>query len=101
AWPEGIDERPHPPASNTPAPVLSDEHEAHAWLITETDNLLAVAYHAAAHQRPDHILHQSATLGRHLRARSLHHDAVLLHRQALGVAHLNGDREAEQEALHG
>ena len=41
AYPWEADHRPRPPATHTPAPGLTDEHEAHAWLDAETDSMLA------------------------------------------------------------
>ena len=83
AYPWEADQRPRPPATHTPAPTLTGEHEAQTWLDTETDNLLAAAHHAATGHRADHTLHQSATLRRHLRTRGHYNRAALLHQQAL------------------
>ena len=101
AYPWEADQRPRPPATHTPEPTLTGEHEAQAWLDSETDNLLAAAHHAATGHRADHTLHQSATLRRRLRARGHYGRAALLHQQALDSARHTGNRTAEQDALNG
>jgi tetratricopeptide (TPR) repeat protein/DNA-binding SARP family transcriptional activator len=98
AYPWVVEEHPRPPASHTPAPTLADQQQAQAWLDAETDNLLATA--GAGHQI-DHILHQSATLRRHLRIRGEYNRAALLHQRALDGARRTGNPHAAQDALTG
>lgn len=98
AYPWETDRRPRPPAAPTPA--LANREQALAWLDAETDNLLATAHHAGEHQT-GHVLHQSATLRRHLRHRGHYGRAVALHEEALAAARRIGDLAAEQDPLIG
>jgi tetratricopeptide (TPR) repeat protein len=92
-------QRPPAPRSATPGPALDEPAGAEAWLDAELDNLLAAAAHAPDHGRPDHTMHQSATLHRHLRTRGRYADAVTLHQHALRLARDGADRSAEQGVL--
>jgi DNA-binding SARP family transcriptional activator/tetratricopeptide (TPR) repeat protein len=96
-----IDERPDPPAADTPVPDLATREEAQTWLDTETDNLLATAHQAATRNRPDHLVHQSATLRRYLRSHGHYGPAILLHQEALAIVRATDDRAAQSDALNG
>ncbi len=87
------------PPTCTPSPALTDQATALAWLDSELPNLLAAARYAAEHDRPEHTIHLSTTLSRHLHTRARLHDAVTLHEQALVIAHRTGRRAAEIEVL--
>ncbi len=100
AYPYDADNLPVAPAVATPvAPALSDREQALAWLITELDNLLPAAHHAAV-DRPDHTIHQSGTLHRYLCTRAHYADAVDLHQRALTAARTAGDQTAEVHTLN-
>jgi tetratricopeptide (TPR) repeat protein len=75
-------------------PDLAGPEAAEAWLDAELDNLLAAAATAPEHGRPDHTIHQSATLHRHLRARGRYAAAVDLHERVL---RLTGPRDTPHE----
>ena len=99
AYPYQARQRPAAPSPGIAGPDLGTETAALAWLDTEMDNLLAAAHHAADHARPDHTLHQSTTLHRHLRIRGKYNDAHALHQRALELARAAGDTAAELGAL--
>jgi len=101
AYPYETGQRPPAPTSGTPAPDLADHAAALAWLDAEVANLLATAYHAAAHGRPTHTTHQSTTLHPHLRNRGAYTDAHTLHQTAAELARATGDQPAELAALTG
>jgi tetratricopeptide (TPR) repeat protein/DNA-binding SARP family transcriptional activator len=101
AYPWPASPRPRTTTTNTPTPFLGTDSQARQWLDTELDNILAAAHHAHSQRRPDHTIHQSATLRRYLRNRGCHTDARTLHQLALRLAHDTGDRGSEQAALHG
>ncbi|WP_162908399.1 ATP-binding protein, partial [Allorhizocola rhizosphaerae] len=84
---------------DSPTPDLSDQDRAARWLDTELANLLAAARHAAAHDRPEHLLYLSALLHQHVLIRGHYQDGEALHQQALNLARQLGDRLAELEAL--
>jgi DNA-binding SARP family transcriptional activator/Tfp pilus assembly protein PilF len=93
-------QRPDPPPSATPVPDFGAPGRAESWLDTELDNLLTAATHAAARDRRDHAVHQSATLHRHLRTRGRYGDALALHQHALDGARAAGDPGGELTALN-
>lgn len=97
-YPWETDQRPRPPSTRTPQPPLGDGDLAKTWLTSELDNLLAAADRAPAHGRPDHTIHQSAVLQRHLRVRGRYADAATLHSHALDVAGSLGDSHGEVDA---
>ena len=99
AYPYERDRRPRIPTSGTPAPALDGPAGAMAWLDTELPTLLAVARHAADHGWPDHTVHLSGTLHRHLRGRAHYALAETLHHMALTVARATGNGLAEATAL--
>jgi DNA-binding SARP family transcriptional activator/tetratricopeptide (TPR) repeat protein len=94
-YPYEADQRPRPPAPVRPPAAVDSPAAAEAWLDLELENLLA----AAAAGRPDHTLHQSATLHRHLRTRARYNQAEALHQRALAAARDTGDGGAEVTAL--
>jgi DNA-binding SARP family transcriptional activator/tetratricopeptide (TPR) repeat protein len=97
-YPFDAGQRPEPPAG--PATIDFDSPSAaDTWLAVELDNLLATAAHAAAHGRPGHLLHMSATLSRRLHALARATQALSLHEQALTVARDTGDIPGELDAL--
>lgn len=97
--PHDRDRRPWHAHPGTATPQFDGQHQAETWLDTELDNLLTVAGHAATHGRPEHTLHQSAALQRHLRIRGRRAQARTLHDVALGAARATGDRAGELTAL--
>lgn len=99
AYPAERHQRPRTEPATTPAPRVDSAQRAVAWLDGEMHNLLATA-HAAAAGRPDHLLHQSATLTQHLRARGHYSHMEALHLQALEVARDIGDRPGELLSLN-
>ncbi len=101
AYPYERERRPQVPPTRTPSPDLSKPAPALDWLDREMPNLLAAARYATQHDRPEHILHLSTILHRHLRTRGPHHVAAALHQQALTTARATGHQPAEIEALSG
>jgi tetratricopeptide (TPR) repeat protein/transcriptional regulator with XRE-family HTH domain len=101
AYPFERGRRPRIPPADTLTPELSDPNQATAWLDAELPNLLAAAQHAANHGWPEHTLHLSVILHRHLRIRGRYPDAEALHRQALTTARLTGHRGGELDTLIG
>jgi len=99
AYPYERERRPPIPPLRTPGPALSDPAAAFGWLDSERPNLLATARYAAEHDMPEHLLHLSTILHRHLRARGPHHDGEALHQQALTTARATGNQAAEIDAL--
>jgi tetratricopeptide (TPR) repeat protein/transcriptional regulator with XRE-family HTH domain len=99
AYPFERERRPGPPPGDTPVPDLLDPAQGTRWLDAEMPNLLAAARHAADHGWPEHALHLSVVLHRHLRTRGAYVDAEALHERALTVAREIGDRGGEAEAL--
>jgi len=95
------DQRPRWPRPDLPTPALRNPAEAGAWLDAELHNLLAAATHAATHGWPDHTVHLSATLHRHLRTRADHEYAITLHRHAIAAAGATGNRIGELTGLNG
>ncbi|MEN3360604.1 MAG: hypothetical protein V7637_4586 [Mycobacteriales bacterium] len=95
------DQRPRWPRPDSPTPALHNPAQAGAWLDAELQNLFAAAAHAATFGWPDHTLHMSATLHRHLRTRAHHGYAIKLHRQAVAAARATGDRIGELTGLNG
>jgi tetratricopeptide (TPR) repeat protein/DNA-binding SARP family transcriptional activator len=88
-------QRPPRPRSGAVLPALRTPARAEAWLDTELGTLLA----ATAAGRPRYVLHQAATLHRHLRTRADHGRAEALHRQALRAARDLAVREGVVTAL--
>jgi tetratricopeptide (TPR) repeat protein len=91
--------RPQVPPARTPEPDVSDPAAAYEWLDSELPNLLAAARYATEHDRPEHLLHLSTILHRHLRTRGQHQDAIALHQRALATARATGHQAAEIDAL--
>jgi tetratricopeptide (TPR) repeat protein len=96
AYPYEANRRPPAPVSVAPAPAAVGAD----WLAAEQANLLAAAQHAAGHAAPDHTIHQSGTLHRHLHTRGAHADAAVLHRAAADLARAAADPRAEAAALN-
>ncbi|MEO3756028.1 tetratricopeptide repeat protein [Streptomyces sp. B6B3] len=96
-YPHETGQRPAVPPVVPSAPDIASPLRAEAWLDAELDNLLAAAHHAASHGQPEHALHQSAALHRHLRVRGRYGEAVVLHDHARRVA---GDSRDELAALN-
>jgi tetratricopeptide (TPR) repeat protein len=101
AYPFERERRPRIAAAATPAPALGDAAAATAWLDAELPNLLATARHALVHGGPEHAIHLSATLHRHLGARGRNTDAEALHGVALAAATGAGDHAGEITARIG
>jgi tetratricopeptide (TPR) repeat protein len=101
AYPYERDRRPGVPRSGTSTPAAADPAGAVAWLDTELPTLLAVARYAADNGWPDHTIHLSGTLHRHLRGRAHYSTAETLHHLAVAVARSTGDGVAEAHALLG
>jgi tetratricopeptide (TPR) repeat protein len=85
-----------PPA---PAPDLTSEPVALAWLGAELPCLVAAVVHAAEQGWPDHATRLSATLFRFLDTASLYPEALIIHGHACRAAGRAGDRAAEADAL--
>ncbi|HEY7432857.1 MAG TPA: tetratricopeptide repeat protein [Streptosporangiaceae bacterium] len=85
-----------PPA---PAPDLTSEPAALAWLGAELPCLVAAAAHAAEQGWPEHATRLSATLFRYLDTASLYPEALTIHGHARRAAGRTGDRAAEADAL--
>jgi tetratricopeptide (TPR) repeat protein len=100
-YPFEREHRPRVPPVHTPRPDLSAPGPALGWLDIELPNLLAAARFAAEHGLPEHVLHLSSILHRHLRGRGRYHEAVTLHHQALATARATGHRPGELDALNG
>jgi tetratricopeptide (TPR) repeat protein len=100
AYPYERDRRPEIPPPGTPTPDLPDAAAALDWLDNELTNLLATARHTAEHSQPEHVLHLSSILQRHLRTSGHYQDAETLHRQALATARATGHRPGELDALN-
>lgn len=101
AYPHERQRRPTVPPLSGPAPDLSDRNQATWWLDTELSNVLAAAAYAAGHGWPEHLLHLSATLDRHLRTRGRYGDTQTLHQHAVDLAGQLGDHAAQMAALNG
>ncbi|MEJ3659173.1 tetratricopeptide repeat protein [Actinomycetes bacterium KLBMP 9759] len=82
-----------------PSHTVHDADAAYTWLDTELPNLLAAATHAAGHGWPQHAVHLSVTLHRHLRSQGPLADAEQLYVRALAAARGNGNRPGEAEVL--
>jgi tetratricopeptide (TPR) repeat protein len=100
-YPFDRDHRPQVPAPDTTVPNLRDLAQAAGWLKGELSNLLAAAHYAANRGWPEHTLHLSSILRRHMYILGRNRDAEALHRRALTLARTIGDRQGEQYALYG
>jgi tetratricopeptide (TPR) repeat protein/transcriptional regulator with XRE-family HTH domain len=100
AYPYERERRSPVPPARTPGPDLSAPEQALRWLDTELPNLLSTAGCAIEHDRPEHVLHLSTIMHRHLRSRARYHDAEALHYQALNTARAIGHRPGELDALN-
>jgi len=87
-----------PPA--TPAPAITDEAAARAWLAAERPSLVAAAEHTAGHGWPVYAVHLSAILFRYLDVGAHYPEAVAIHGSARRAAGQLGDRLAEAKALN-
>ncbi|GIJ46237.1 SARP family transcriptional regulator [Virgisporangium aliadipatigenens] len=101
AYPSEREYRPRLPPADPPGSRLTTPAAAWEWLDAELPNLLAAATYAHAHDRPEHVLHLSAILHRHLRTRGRYRDAETLHHQALTAARGTGRPADELAALNG
>ncbi len=90
SYPAEIHRRPRIQPATTPAPSLSDEDTARAWLDTERPTLVAVAAHTAGHGWASHTTRLSTTLYRYLNG-GYHSDALALHSHALRAADTTAD----------
>lgn len=88
-----------PPAS--PVPPVTSGTSARAWLDAELANLIAVTSHTADHGWPHHATRLARTLFRHLDTAGRFAEAKIIHRHAVRVSRLAGDRPAEVAALIG
>lgn len=100
AFPAERARRPAGPPTRTPAPALTGEGEALAWLAAERQNLVTVAVHAAEHGWASHATRLSATLGSYLEAECLYPEAFTIHSHAGRAARTAGDVLAEAYALN-
>ncbi|WP_162907244.1 tetratricopeptide repeat protein [Allorhizocola rhizosphaerae] len=91
--------RPAVPATGGPAPDLSDRRRAAQWLDIELANLLAATGYTADNAWPEHLLHMSALLHRHLIIRGRYQEAEALHQRALNLACGFGNQLAQLDAL--
>jgi DNA-binding SARP family transcriptional activator/Tfp pilus assembly protein PilF len=91
--------RPRIPRPATSVPPLADPATAREWLDAERANLVAVAAHTAAHDRPGHATRLAATLDSYLRDGGHYLEALTVSGRALGAARRTGDRIAEATAL--
>jgi tetratricopeptide (TPR) repeat protein/transcriptional regulator with XRE-family HTH domain len=90
--------RPAPPPAAPPAPELTDQGTARAWLDDELPTLTAVVAHTARHGWPGHATRLAITLKRYLYGG---HDteALSINVHALNAARDDGDRAAEAGTL--
>ncbi|WP_020667760.1 AfsR/SARP family transcriptional regulator [Amycolatopsis nigrescens] len=100
-YPKEKHHRPVVSAPGTPAPPLSDSHEAWSWLETERHNLLAAAAHADSRGWHAYTGYLSTILYRYLDIGGYRDEALTLHTHALTTARDTGDRDLETKALHG
>lgn len=100
AFPAERARRPAGPPTATPAPALTSESEALAWLAAERQSLVAVAVHAAEHGWASHVTRLSATLGSYLEAECLYPEAFTIHSHARRAARTADDVRAEAYALN-
>jgi tetratricopeptide (TPR) repeat protein/DNA-binding SARP family transcriptional activator len=98
-YPFEADQRPRPPDHSPTGPNRDGEAATLAWIDAELDNMLAAAHHAADHGRPDHTIHQSGTLHRHLRTQGRYADAHTLHQHAVDASRANDNTIGEMHAL--
>jgi tetratricopeptide (TPR) repeat protein/transcriptional regulator with XRE-family HTH domain len=87
-----------PPAS--PAPVLTSEAAAWAWLDAQRPSLVASSVHAAENGWPGHATRLSAILFRYLDIGGHYREAITVHSSACRAARSTGDRAAEASALN-
>ncbi|GIE97161.1 tetratricopeptide repeat protein [Paractinoplanes rishiriensis] len=91
--------RPPVPATDTPAPELTDPHTATVWLDTERSTLTAVAAHTAAHGWPGHTVRLSRTLCSYFNDSGHFSSAVTVHGHARQAALYGGDRAGQAHAM--
>jgi DNA-binding SARP family transcriptional activator/Tfp pilus assembly protein PilF len=101
AYPYERDVRPRVPPAAAPTPDLAGPAGGTGWLDAELPNLLAAAWRAGEDGWPEHLVHLSALLHRHLRTRGRYGDAEALHDRALTTTRATGDRAGEMDALNG
>lgn len=82
------------------APVLTNWHEAIAWLRKERANLFACVRHAIGGGLPAHAVGLTAGLAGLLRADGPWEQAIELHTQASAIARRLGDKRALATALY-
>jgi DNA-binding SARP family transcriptional activator/Tfp pilus assembly protein PilF len=101
AYPYDSGRRPRVPPAGfaTPGDDPADPGRAVALLDVELPNVLAAARYAANHGWPEHTMHLSAILHRHLYIRGRLRDAESIHQQALAIARDTGNRAGELAAL--
>ena len=93
---------PVPPAA-TPAPAITDEAAARAWLDAERPGLVAAAEHTAGPGWPAHAAYASSLstiLFRYLDVGAHYPEAAAIHGSARRAARQLGDRVAEANALN-
>jgi tetratricopeptide (TPR) repeat protein len=100
AFPAERARRPAGPPTRAPAPALTGEGEALAWLAAERQSLVTLAVHAAEHGWASHVTRLSATLGSYLEAECLYPEAFTIHSHARRTARTTGDVRAEAYALN-
>jgi tetratricopeptide (TPR) repeat protein len=90
--------RPKVLAAAGPAPELTAQDTALAWLGTERPTLIAVAAYTATHGWPGHTTALAQTLSRYLR-NGYYTDALTLHGHAQQAARTGGDPAGQAHAL--
>jgi tetratricopeptide (TPR) repeat protein len=88
-----------PRVAPVPAPAVSSEAAALAWLNAARPTLVAVAVHAARHGWPSHAIRLSATLFRYLETGGHQPEALVIHGHAGRAARQLGDSAAEANAV--
>jgi DNA-binding SARP family transcriptional activator/tetratricopeptide (TPR) repeat protein len=87
-----------PPAS--PAPPVTGNATARAWLDAERATLVAVTAHSAAYGWPDHAIRLADVLFRYLDIGGYFSEAITVHGHARRAASQIGDHAAEASALN-
>ena len=92
--------RPRIPQPATPMPALANPDTARFWLDVELSNLVAVCVHTADHGWDGHTVALAASLSPYLYTAGHLTDALTIHTLASRIAHRNGDRTGEADALN-
>ncbi|MFC4631347.1 tetratricopeptide repeat protein [Promicromonospora alba] len=92
--------RPDVTMSGVPIPDLTRPDSAHGWLEAERFCVVAIAEHAADHQRSGYVVGLARTLHRYLGDSNLTH-LIAINGHALRAAERRGDRADQAYALRG